>query len=112
MAGQGAKAGIGIRSTQVKAPLPGIGALTPTPGCKGTGLHGRWVVMLPVPQDQQDHTVAPGPVDPDLIPGPADLVPDRMDLIPGDPAGAGVLVAEGVSGNCVYENTGLADCRP
>jgi len=99
MAGQGEKAGIGIRSTQVKARLPGIGALTPIPGCKETGLHGRWAVMPLVPQDQQDHTAAPEPVDAaDLIPDPADPVQDPEDPIPGDLGGAEVLAAEGVSG--------------
>ncbi|MBW1744214.1 MAG: hypothetical protein JRJ47_12440 [Deltaproteobacteria bacterium] len=110
MAGQDAKAPIGIRSTQVKAPLPGIGALIPIPGCKETGLHGRWEVMLPAPQDKQDHTVAPEPVDAaDLIPGQADLVQDPEDPIPGDPAEAGVLAAEGVLDKGGYESTGLTD---
>ena len=67
--------------------------------------------MLPVPQDQQDHTVAPEPVDADLIPDPADLVQDPVDPIPGDPAEAGAMVAEGGPGKAGYENTGLTECR-
>jgi hypothetical protein len=111
MAGQDAQAPIGIKWTRAKARLLFDGLQIPMADCKGTGQCGRWVVMPLIPQDQQDHTVAPERVDPDLIPDPAHLAQDPPDPIPGDPAAAEAMVVGGESGSSGHKNNGLTACR-
>jgi hypothetical protein len=74
--------------------------------CKGIGQRGRGVVIPLIPQNQLDHTVAPEPVGPDLIPDPADFLPDPVDPIQEVPEGAAGMMVEGVSDKSICVSLG------